>query len=290
MIDENVESLRIYTLAEDFAGYSSLFWAQHGVSFLIEAEIEGERKKLLFDTASYAEPILHNLKLMKKNIRDVDYIVISHNHYDHTGGLIGVMKEINRSIPIFAHPEIFKLSYSTDPFFRYIGPPRNLKEEVEEHGGLWVLTREPVYIAPGIFTLGEIREEDRVEWENEPTHVVMVQDGEKVEDRMRDEIGLAISTPKGLVIFGGCSHPGIVSMVKRAVEISGIKKIHAVIGGFHLVSASDERVLKTVEALRNMGVKEIYTGHCTGLRAECEFRMQFGRAFHKLHAGMSIRV
>jgi len=289
MIDEYVDSLKIYTLAEDFAGYSSLFWAQHGISFLLEIEIGEQRKNLLFDTASYAEPILHNLKLLQKKLK-VDYIAISHNHYDHTGGLIALMKEINRKVPIFAHPDIFKLSYSVDPFFRYIGPPRNLKSEVEKYGGIWVLSREPIYIAPGIFTLGEISEEEREEWEMESSHVVMLKDGNKVEDRMTDEIGLAVNTSKGLVVFGGCSHPGIVSMVKKAKEISGIDRIYAVIGGFHLVNASDERILKTVSELKNMGVENIFTGHCTGLRAECEFRMQFGDKFHKLHTGMIIKV
>ncbi len=290
MIEEKVDSLKIYTLAEDFSGYNSFFWAQHGVSFLIEAKIGEDRKYILFDTANHADPILHNLQLLKKEISVVDYIVLSHNHYDHTGGLLGLLKEMKKSVPIFAHPDIFKMSYSVDPYFRYIGPPINMREEAEKYGGMWVLSREPIYIVPGIFTLGEIKEEERVEWERGATRVVMINNGEKVEDYMEDEIGLGINTQKGLVIFGGCSHPGIVSMVKRAIEISGISRIHAVIGGFHLVSASDERILKTVTALKDLGVEKIYTGHCTGLQAECEFRMQLNKNFHKLHAGMVISI
>lgn len=285
MIDEYVDSLKIYTLAEDFSGYNSLFWAQHGISLLLEIKIGDCKKNLLFDTASYTEPILHNLKLFQKKL-DVDYIVISHNHYDHTGGLIGLMKEINKEIPIFAHPEIFKLSYSVDPFFRYIGPPRNLKSEVEKYGGIWILSREPIYIAPGVFTLGEIEEEEREEWEKSKTHVVIVKDGRKVEDRMNDEIGLAVLTSKGLVVIGGCSHPGIVSMAKKAMKLAEVDKVYAVIGGFHLVNADEMRIENTVNAFREIGVEHIYTGHCTGLNAECKFKKQLGDKFHKLHAGM----
>ena len=288
MLDEKVDSLRIYVLAEDFAGYSSLFWAQHGVSFLLEMEIEGEKKHLLFDTASYSEPILHNLKLLKKNIGEVDYIVISHNHYDHTGGLPGIMKEINKEISIFAHPEIFKVSFSVDPFFRYIGPPKNLREDVEKYGGIWILSREPIYIAPGVFTLGEILDGEREDWEKSKTHVVMVKDGRKVEDRMNDEIGLAVLTSKGLVVIGGCSHPGIVGMAKKAMKLAEVDKVYAVIGGFHLVNADEKRIENTVNAFREIGVEHIYTGHCTGLNAECEFKKQLGDKFHKLHAGMII--
>lgn len=272
--------VKIYTLADDYAGYNSPFWAQHGVSFLVE--VEG--KKILFDTASYAEPILFNMKLLNLNPRDIDMIVLSHNHFDHTGGLLGILREINRKVPIFAHPEIFKVSFALEPEFMYAGTPR-LKEEAEKLGGIWILTRDPITLMPGVFTLGEIKEEEKVEFEKGSTGLFKIEDGRVIEDKVEDEIGLAINTRKGLVVLAGCAHPGIVSMVKKAIKLSGNDKVYAVLGGFHLINAEDSRIEKTVEAFKELEVKKVYAGHCTGLKAESRFAQELGDRFEKLHSG-----
>ncbi|GAI55867.1 unnamed protein product [marine sediment metagenome] len=115
--DEKVDSLLIYVLSEDYAGYDSLFWAQFGVSFLLDVEIKGSRRKILFDTAAHAEPILHNMGLFKIKPLDVDLIVLSHHHFDHTGGLAGIMEAIDKgNVPVVAHPEIFKTSVMARPY------------------------------------------------------------------------------------------------------------------------------------------------------------------------------
>ena len=144
-----VDKLKVYTLAEDYAGYNSPFWAQHGVSFLVEVESNDAKRRILFDTASYAEPILFNMKLLNINPKTIDMIVLSHNHFDHTGGLLGIMKEINKEIPVFAHPNIFKVSFATDPEFMYAGIPPlrgGSKEEIEKLGGTWILSRASPYL------------------------------------------------------------------------------------------------------------------------------------------------
>lgn len=115
------DKLRIYALAEDYAGYNSPFLAQHGVSFLIEVEFGGNKPRVLFDTASYADPILFNMKILGINPKTVDMIILSHSHFDHTGGLLGIMKKVNKEIPIFAHPNIFKVSFAMEPEFMYAG-------------------------------------------------------------------------------------------------------------------------------------------------------------------------
>ncbi len=88
--------------------------------------------------------------------------------------------------------------------------------------------------------------------------------------------------------MGGCSHAGIVSIVKHAIRITGEERVRAVIGGFHLIDASEERIKRTVEEFQKLGVEEVYTGHCTGLRAEAAFLQAYGGRFHKLHSGMVI--
>jgi len=285
-----VDNLKIYTLAEDYAGYNSPFWSQHGLSLLIEAEFNGIKRRILFDTASYAEPILFNMKLLNIDPKSIDMIILSHNHFDHTGGLFGIIKEINKEIPIFSHPDIFKVSFAIEPEFMLAGTlNKTLKEEIEKLGGKWILAKDPIRLMPGIFTLGEIKDDEKVDFEKKPTiGLYKLENGNIVLDNVEDELGLAINTEKGLVVISGCAHPGIVSMVKKAINISGVNKVYAVIGGFHLIEADDERVISTIKALKKLGVKKIYTGHCTGFKAENMFIKEFKENFDRLHAGKII--
>ncbi len=288
---QRISDVRIHVLAEDFAGYSSRFWVQHGISFFIEMKMGMEEHRILFDTGNHAEPVLFNAQMLALDLGSLESIVLSHSHYDHTGGLLGVLEKMEKEVNVIAHPDIFKESYAVGKETRYIGPPRDMRERAETLGARWILHREPWEILPGVWTLGEILNENRVDYEvMRSTGVFMKKDNQYILDFMEDEIGLAMITEGGLVVVGGCSHPGIVGMVKRAVEITGMKDIRAVIGGFHLVNAGENRIKRTVRDLLDMGVKEIYTGHCTGLRAECEFSEAFGDRFHKLHAGMSINL
>ncbi|WP_456394896.1 MBL fold metallo-hydrolase [Thermococcus sp.] len=272
--------VKIHTLAEDYAGYESPFLAQHGISFLIEYR----GKKVLFDAGQNAAPILHNMELLKVSPGDIDYIFLSHCHYDHTGGLIEILRKIGKRIPVIAHPAIFRKHFVMKPSLRHVGIPFR-REDVEEYGELF-LTAEPFQIIEGMYSTGEITE--REEFERKNPEVYTLRDGRIVRDDLRDDMSIAIRTPEGLVIVSGCSHAGIVSIVKHALRLTGEKKVRAVIGGFHLIDAGEERIRMTVEAFKELGVEEVYTGHCTGLRAEAAFLEAYGDRFHKLHAGMVI--
>ncbi len=288
-----VDEFKLYVLADDYAGYNSIFWAQHGVSYLIEVKYNGKKKRLLFDTGSYAEPILYNMKLLDLDPRRIDIVILSHSHFDHTGGLLGIIKEVDKEIPIIAHPEIFKKSFAMEPEFIYAGIPPlrgGTKESIERQGGILILTRDPVRLAPGVIVLGEIGPDERYDFEKQSTSLYKI-DGERiVPDTVNDEISLAVNTGKGLVVITGCSHPGVASIVNKAVTLTNIEKVYAVIGGFHLINASKQRIIQTIEKLKELGVEKIYTGHCTGLRAEALFLEEYGSNFEKLHAGKIITI
>lgn len=269
---------KIYTLVEDYSGYESPFYAQHGVSFLIEHK----GKKILFDVGQDAKPILHNMKILDLKPSDIDYVFLSHCHYDHTGGLLEMLKAIGKRIPVIAHPTIFRRHFITKPYLRDVGVPFK-REEITQYAELF-LTSEPIQIIEGAYSTGEI--EKREEFEKTNLGVYTLKEGKLVKDELLDDMSLAIKTQEGLVIVSGCSHAGIVSIVKHAIEITGEDKIRAIIGGFHLIEANKERITKTVEELKKLGVEEVYTGHCTGLKAEAEFLRAYGEKFHKLHAGI----
>lgn len=286
-----ISKLDVYTLLEDYAGYDTSFYAQHGVSFLIDATSDnGVRNRILMDVGQCSEPVLSNMELLGLDPKSIDIIVLSHCHYDHVGGLIGVLKAIGKEVPIVAHEDIFRPHLVVEPMLKHVGIGKDIIKEAEENGGYWILTREPLKLMRGITTTGEIPEEERETFER-GTVKGLYTIGKKglVIDNLLDDISLVVNTLEGLVVISGCSHAGIVSIVKRSVNLTGDQKIRAVIGGFHLISAEEDRIFKVIESLKNMKVGKIYTGHCTGLDAECIFRREFGSGFEKLNCGKIIR-
>jgi len=282
------EKIEIIVLSEDKAGYNSPCWAQHGICFYVKAVGEWGECRLLFDAGWSPEPILHNAEVLGVRMEDVEYIVLSHSHFDHTGGLAGVLRRIGRGIPIIAHPLIFKDSFIVEPKLLHAGIPLEARRVAEELGCRWMLSRDPVIIAPGIMTTGEVSVEERVDFEKQPTGILMLSSGRIINDPVEDEIALVIRTRRGLVILTGCSHPGVISVIKKSISLTSDNRVLAVIGGFHLVSANEERITKTARKLLDIGVEKVYTGHCTGFKAECILLRMLGERLTRLHTGMRI--
>ncbi|MBP1912724.1 MBL fold metallo-hydrolase [Thermococcus stetteri] len=176
--------MRIYVVVEDYSGYESPFLGQHGVSFLIEKE----GKRILFDTGQSSEPLLHNMKLLGLDPRSSDYIFLSHCHYDHTGGLLDVLKAVGRRIPVIAHPTIFRRHFVTKPYLREVGVPFR-REEIEELADLY-LTSDPIEIVEGVYSTGEIR--NREEFEKTELEVYTLDNGKVVKDMLMDDMSIAI--------------------------------------------------------------------------------------------------
>ncbi|MCD6349014.1 MAG: MBL fold metallo-hydrolase [Candidatus Korarchaeota archaeon] len=277
-----VELLEVYVLAEEHA--SGLFWAQHGISFLLKVWIDDEVYKLLFDTGNSWEPIRHNLSLLRETIDDLKALVLSHRHYDHTGGLEGLLKDLGRPLPIVAHPEIFRPNFALP--LREIGIPLR-REETEALGGRLILSRDPIEVLSNVITTGEVPRVTELEREMTIETYTVDESGRLVRDPMMDDISLIVKMEGGSIVITGCSHAGIVNIVRRAIDLAG--PVKAVVGGFHLVGASEERIEGSVRALKDLGVRQVITGHCTGLAAECAFRREFGEYFRQLAVGITLR-
>ncbi len=269
--------LRITTLSENTAGRDG-FLGEWGVSFLVESD----DTKVLYDTGQ-SFSTTHNARLLGVDFNQVEKIVLSHGHFDHTGGLKGVLSEIAKEIEVIAHPDIWQAKYNRqgeEP--RYIGIPFS-RGELEDLGARFNLTSEPVAISDSIMTSGEVPMV--TDYEEIEAFLAVKENGNFKPDVFRDDQALIIKTKPGLVVVLGCAHRGIINTLYHAQKISGVKKIDTVIGGCHLMNSSEERIWRTVADLKELGVGRLGVCHCTGLAASVVLAQEFGERFLENNAG-----
>lgn len=288
---DRLERLKITVIAEDSVGYDTPYLGQHGISLLLTAEREGIVKNILVDVAQDPDALLENMSRMKINPCCIDAIVLTHCHYDHTRGVSKILKEIKaKDIPVISHPDIFRTHFITDPYLRPIGiMDGDRKDDIESSGGILYPAGDALEIMPGLISTGEV--ERITDFEEVGMSLFTIENGHVKNDCMRDDISLVANVlGKGLVIVTGCSHAGIVNIIQQSIKLTGTKKIHGIVGGFHLIDASKERVQKTARALKKINPDWVYAGHCTGFRAQVELYNVFKEQFLPLHTGMIIQV
>jgi 7,8-dihydropterin-6-yl-methyl-4-(beta-D-ribofuranosyl)aminobenzene 5'-phosphate synthase len=281
-----LEEACISILAEDTIAFDTPYIGRFGLSMLLELKTESCQKHILYDTNSAAAPILHNLKIMEKSLDRVDTIFLSHCHYDHSDGLAGILEAIDRPIPVIAHSEIFRPCFEINPDgIRHIGIVGQNRQELEQKGAIFTLSNVPLNLMAGVTTSGEIERITSFEiFEDLYTTI----DGQVVQDHEKDDGAIILNLPQGLVIITGCCHAGIVNTMKQARKITGVDKIYAVIGGLHFQDAGEEKVAKSIEALKE--VDWVFAGHCTGFEGMCRIADAKGERFKPIHTGTEIRL
>jgi len=284
-------SLKIIVLAEDSVQYESLLLGQHGISFLVEAVGCGLCRRVLVDVAQNATALRNNMDLLGIDPSKLDAIVLTHCHYDHTQGLVEILKATGKKdLPVIAHPELFRIHFITQPYLRHVGVMSGDRQaKIEEAGGLLFLTRDTLQIMNGLLTTGEVPRLTDFEEVGIPLKTLM--EGRIVQDPMNDDISVVAQVKeKGIVIITGCSHAGIVNIVKCAVDITGEKKVCGIVGGFHLVEAPEDRIRKTVDTLQQYNPEWIAAGHCTGFKAQVALYKEFKERFRPLQTGMIFEI
>jgi 7,8-dihydropterin-6-yl-methyl-4-(beta-D-ribofuranosyl)aminobenzene 5'-phosphate synthase len=274
--------LQITTLSENTAGLGH-FLAEWGLSILIET---GGRK-ILFDTGQSISAS-HNADLLGIDLGKINKIVLSHGHYDHTGGLHQILHRIKKEIEIIAHPDIWQAKYATrQGEEKYIGIPFH-RQTLEGLGARFKLSKKSVRISDNIITTGQIPMV--TDYEAIEPYLVVKEGNRFLSDKLLDDQALIINTKQGLVVILGCAHRGIINTLYHARKLTKVKKIYMVLGGCHLMDATEERIWLTIAALKELGVPRIGVSHCTGLRAAAIMAQEFGDSFFFNNAGTRIKL
>ncbi|MDD1673720.1 MAG: MBL fold metallo-hydrolase [Methanomicrobiales archaeon] len=278
--------LNVTVLMDNTVLMDKYYTAEHGFSLYLEI---GE-KKILFD-CGYSGAFLSNAVKMEIDLLDLDIIVLSHGHRDHTGGLYpylclldeAIREEIPHRIPtLIGHPDCFYPR--TKGSDRHVGSPLP-RERVAQYLPLQ-LTEKPLLLTDELVYLGEIPRVHEFEKETDTGRQMQMLDGTWKEDLLRDDIALAYISPEGLVLLTGCAHSGLCNIISYAQKVTRETRIRDIIGGFHLIKPSEERMRDTLTFLQEVGVPSLHPCHCTSRTSQCA--MIHGRTGEE--AGVGLRL
>jgi 7,8-dihydropterin-6-yl-methyl-4-(beta-D-ribofuranosyl)aminobenzene 5'-phosphate synthase len=243
--------------------------AEHGLAHLVEVARGTTTTRIAFDFGLTAESLNHNFRELALDARAIDALGLSHGHRDHFGGVLGFLHTYRRTmregLTFYGGADHFLPRWNVRGEHRtYIG--RLDRDEIERYDVRVVVVREPTLVADGVLLSGEMAEQE--EFETIPASLRVERDGALVQDTFIGEQTLVANLRgRGLVVITSCSHRGIIGICRHATRITGVPKVHAVVGGFHLSGLGEERVTRVVDAFRALEVDYIVPQHCTGLEA-----------------------
>lgn len=243
--------------------------AEHGLAHLVEVTRGATATRVAFDFGQTDACFNHNVRELGLDVARIDAIALSHGHRDHFGGLLGFLHAYRRfmrkDLTFYGGADHFLPRFNDDGNERiYIG--RLDRQEIERYGIAVDTVRAPRTIADGVLLSGEMDTQES--FEPIPPSLKVERDGAVVPDTfIGEQTMIANVRGRGLVVVTSCSHRGIVGICRNAVRITGVPKVHAVVGGFHLSGLSEERVTRVVDAFHELDIDHIVPQHCTGIEA-----------------------
>ena len=264
--------------------------AEPGLSFLIKVYYDSEEHTVLFDAGISAACLLHNAQVLASsktvvtgkigvNIKSVEAAVLSHGHFDHFGGLLGFLRETKREMPLFLHPGAFVRRRFRNSPQKQTDLPRLSETALQKAGAKLEKVKKPFAIASDLILIsGEVERSTEFE-KGMPGMEARIND-EWIPDPFYDDQGVAINVKnKGLIVIGGCSHAGIINTVKHFQKITGVKEVHAVLGGFHLSGKNEKIIGPTIEEMKAINPDYVVPMHCTGWKAINHFAREMPEQF-----------
>ena len=291
-----IRSLKITTLADNLVQKAN-FQGQWGLSFLLELDdARGDARKMVFDTGNDRAPLMFNISKLKLDLGDLDCIVLSHGHGDHTVATAEIVKKTG-GVKVYSHPHVFQPRFTVDKegSRRRGGVPRGEGvHDIERAGGEVILSAEPYEVVPGVWTTGQIPRVTPFEKVSPPfdggKRLIIIDDKE-VDDQILDDQALFTNVEEfGPFVLTGCAHSGPINTLLRAKTLGAFGEIHGFVGGTHLVQRSDDYVEKTLQALRRFGLRLLSPCHCTGFKATSRIWQSFSDEFVLNYCGRIIEA
>jgi len=273
--------------------------AEHGLIYYIETMLNGKTSTFMFDFGWDFQGVSRNLQLLDIDLSKLDALGVSHGHLDHHGNLIMLLKSnkarIKKGIPLYVGGETFSRRYVNFP--PVYGPVAGLndlgqlnRDDLEGTKMVKIIEiKEPTPIVPGAYLTGDIK---RVTDYEKGSPILFIKRGGKlVNDLFPGEQSVVFNVKgKGLVVLSSCAHAGIVNTVKHAQKMTGIEKVHAVMGGFHLVGAPPEKIRRTVADIKTIAPDYIVPMHCSGWEAITSFEREMPKQFVLNMAGTRYEI
>jgi 7,8-dihydropterin-6-yl-methyl-4-(beta-D-ribofuranosyl)aminobenzene 5'-phosphate synthase len=245
--------------------------AEHGFAALVSVTREGTRHSLLFDAGLSPNGLIENMDRLQIDPRDIEAVVLSHGHFDHTGGLAGIIERLGQANkPLLAHPRSYTVRRSAPPNVEPLPLPPPSRSALEGAGFDIIDTEDPSLIfQDSLLVTGEVprvtdfeqgfpffQSLERGQWQPEP--------------HLADDQAIVINVQdRGIVVLTGCGHAGIINIVRRAQSLTGDRPLLGVLGGFHLSGVYFEPVIPlVVDALRELEPGMVVPAHCTGYKAD----------------------
>ena len=272
-----MKSVRVTVLVENTASGRGIL-GEHGLSYWIEY---GETRVLL-DTGQ-TDVFARNARVLGIDLSRADAIVLSHGHYDHTGGL-GKAMEIAPRAKVMLHPDALKAKFSrhADGSCHEVGMRASMEEEIRRRSGGLVFTPYRTEIAEGLFVTGRIPRANNFE----DTGGEFFRDAACNEaDPLNDDQAIYFRCAQGIVVLLGCAHAGVINTLEHIRALSDGWPIHAVVGGMHLCNATEARLVATLDALQSHEDMLIAPAHCTGARQKMLLWYRFPRRFRECNVG-----